>query len=131
MQKKILLIEDEEDLALATQFYLQRLGYVVHHCTHGLEGLSLLQSQSWDGLLIDWMLPDISGIEVLQKIGSNAPNVVFMLSARDSMADREKGLEAGADCYIAKPFSLKSLQQELKRAFFELTKQLSNRALPS
>lgn len=117
VQKRLLLIEDEEDLAVATKFYLQKLGYVIHHCTSGEDGLSLLQSQNWDGLLIDWMLPDISGIEILQKIREKSPQVVFILSARDSVSDRERGLQAGADLYISKPFSLKSLKQQLKRAF--------------
>ena len=129
MQKRILLIEDEEDLAVAIQFYLQKFGYFIHHCASGVDGLSCLQSQDWDALLIDWMLPDLSGIEILQKIGEDSPSVVFMLSARDSEADREKGLQAGAELYISKPFSLKSLQQQLKRAFSGSTKSLVNIAV--
>ena len=117
MQKRLLLIEDEEDLAAATKFYLQKVGYFIHHCATGLDGLAMLQSQSWDGLLIDWMLPDLSGIEILQQIKGNAPEVVFILSARDSKADRVKGVQVGVDCYISKPFSLKSLQQQLNKAF--------------
>ena len=117
MQKKLLLIEDENDLASATKFYLQKCGYVIHHCSTGEEGLALLHSHTWDGLLIDWMLPDISGIEILQAIGEKSPQVVFILSARDSAKDIKKGLLAGADDYLPKPFSLKSLQQKLQKAF--------------
>ena len=117
MQKTILLIEDENDLAAATMFYLQQLGYVVHHCETGSEGLLRLQSQKWDILLLDWMLPDISGIEILQRISNYSPDLVFMLSARDSPADRKHALLAGADFYIAKPFSLRTLQKQLVQAF--------------
>ena len=127
MQKRLLLIEDEEDLAAATQFYLQKIGYFIHHCTTGRDGLAMLQSQSWDGLLIDWMLPDLSGIEILQQIKGNAPEVVFILSARDSKADRVKGFKVGIDGYISKPFSLKFLQQQLQQAFLMSKKKVLQR----
>ena len=120
MNKKILLIEDEEDLAIATQFYLQRLGFFVRHCVSGAEGLAMLRSQKWDCLLIDWMLPDISGIDVLHKIKRKAPAVIFMISAKDSHADIEEALQAGVQVYISKPFSLEALRVRLERAFERL-----------
>ena len=68
MSKKILLVEDEVDLALATQFYLEQHGYCVVHVENGVDAIQALQSDKYDAMLLDWMMPQLSGIQVLKEL---------------------------------------------------------------
>ena len=120
VKRKLLLIEDEEDLAVAIQFYLQRFGYVVHHSTSSLASLEVLKSRRWDGLLIDWMLPDISRTDILEKIRENPPLVTFVMTAREEPRSRGKAVPEGANIYISKPFSLDALRNQLDSIFSKL-----------
>ena len=117
VKRKLLLIEDEEDLAVAIQFYLQRFGYIVHHSTTGFEGLSLLCNQCWDGVLIDWKLRDISGIDILQKAKDIDPAIIFMMTPREDPREREKVVTSEANIYIFKSFSLDLLRTQLDSVF--------------
>jgi two-component system, OmpR family, Ni(II)-responsive and/or redox-responsive regulator NrsR len=117
MPLRILLLEDEEDLALATQTVLQRQGHVVDHCPGGLEGWTLLSGgmARYDLAILDWMLPDLSGIELCRRTraaGLHLP--LLLLTARSDTADRVEGLDAGADDYLSKPFAMEELLARIR-----------------
>jgi DNA-binding response OmpR family regulator len=104
MQKpQILLVEDTLELATLISAELRAAGFEVQHCEQGEAALHLLKSQSCDLLILDWMLPDIAGIEVLRQLRSVSGLPVLMLTARDTELDRVLGLELGADDYLATP----------------------------
>jgi DNA-binding response OmpR family regulator len=110
MQKpQILLVEDTLELATLISAELRAAGFEVQHCEQGEAALHLLKSQSCDLLILDWMLPDIAGIEVLRQLRSVSGLPVLMLTARDTELDRVLGLELGADDYLTKPFSMREL----------------------
>ena len=108
MQPLILLIEDEEAIVTLLRYNLEREGFQVAVARDGEEGMASLAERRPDLAVIDWMLPYISGLEVCRQIRRrpetrNLP--IIMLTARGEEADRVRGLDAGADDYIAKPFS--------------------------
>ncbi len=112
MPLRILLVEDEEDLAFSIQSVLQRQGHVVDHCPGGLEGWTLLSGElaRYDLAILDWMLPDLSGLELCRRAraaGLGLP--LLLLTARSDTADRVEGLDAGADDYLSKPFAMEEL----------------------
>lgn len=112
MPLRILLVEDEADLAAAIQLVLQRQGHVVDHCSGGLEGWALLSGElaRYDLAILDWMLPDLSGPELCRRArrcGLDLP--LLLLTARVATADRVEGLDAGADDYLSKPFAMEEL----------------------
>jgi len=103
----ILVIEDEQHIASGLVFNLEAEGYRVLQCESGEEGLELLRSESVDLLVLDLMLPGISGYDVCRQLREELPRLpVLILSARAEERDRIKGLEFGADDYLTKPFSL-------------------------
>ena len=105
MQARILIIEDEEDIARLISMYLKREGIETHWCESGEVGLDLLETEKFDLLVLDINLPGMDGFETLQKIrkASNIP--VLILSARREDADMLIGFGGGADDYVTKPFS--------------------------
>jgi two-component system Ni(II)/redox-responsive regulator NrsR len=117
MPLRILLVEDEQDLASAIQTVLQRQGHVVDHCRGGLEGWVLLQGElaRYDLAILDWMLPDLSGPDLCRRAraaGMGLP--VLLLTARAETADRVEGLDAGADDYLSKPFAMEELLARIR-----------------
>ena len=117
MPLRILLVEDEEDLAVATQAVLQREGHVVDRCSSGLEGWTLLSGElaRYDLAILDWMLPDLSGVDLCRRAraaGMGLP--VLLLTARAETADRVVGLDAGADDYLSKPFAMEELLARIR-----------------
>jgi two-component system, OmpR family, Ni(II)-responsive and/or redox-responsive regulator NrsR len=117
MPLRILLVEDEEDLASAMQTVLQRQGHVVDHCSGGLEGWSLLSGDQtrYELAILDWMLPDLSGLDLCRRAraaGLGLP--VLLLTARAETADRVEGLDAGADDYLSKPFAMEELLARIR-----------------
>ena len=123
MPLRILLVEDERDLAGAVQAVLQQQGHVVDHCPDGLAGWSLLGGDiaRYDLAIVDWMLPGLSGLEVLRQWRAQSLTTpVLILTARSSWAERIDGLKAGADDYLSKPFHPEELvlriQALLRRA---------------
>ena len=109
MPQRILLVEDEEDLAAAIQSVLQRQGHVVDHCNDGLAGWTLLSGElaCYDLAIVDWMLPGLSGPELCRRAraaGLELP--LLLLTARAETADLVEGLDAGADDYLTKPFAM-------------------------
>lgn len=107
---RILLVDDERELREALCLVLLREGYGVDMAEDGRSGLALAQQQDYDLLILDWMLPHYSGIEICQRLrcGGQATPVLF-LTAKDTVDDRVQGLDAGADDYLVKPFELREL----------------------
>jgi DNA-binding response OmpR family regulator len=107
---RILLVEDEETLAVGLEFNLTDEGYSVKWARDGREALEVFDSGSFDLLILDVMLPYYDGFEIAKKIRTNAPQMpILMLSAKTSVQDKIKGLEQGADDYMTKPFHLEEL----------------------
>lgn len=107
---KILVIEDEQKLAKFLELELQYEGYQVIVANDGMTGLTIARESNPDLILLDWMLPAISGLEVCRRLrtsGSKTP--IILLTAKDEISDRVAGLDAGADDYIVKPFSIEEL----------------------
>jgi len=106
----ILLVEDEEKLARFVELELSYEGYEVSVAHDGLSGLTLAREKNPDLLILDWMLPGLTGLEVCRRLrttGSQVP--VILLTAKDDVGDRVAGLDAGADDYVVKPFSIEEL----------------------
>jgi DNA-binding response OmpR family regulator len=112
---KVLIIEDEEKIARVLELELSYEGYEVKTALNGLEGFQLFQSDSWDVILLDVMLPGISGIELLRRIRSVQSTVsVIMLTAKDSVEDKVSGLDLGANDYMTKPFQIEELLARIR-----------------
>lgn len=105
--KTILLVEDTYDLAQVIKRELMANGFNVVHAGNGLTALHLHSKEQPALVVLDWMLPDVDGLEVLRRIRQTASTPVLMLTARGEEADRVIGLELGADDYMAKPFSMR------------------------
>lgn len=116
MNENILIIEDEEKIARFVELELSYEGYRVQKAGDGRTGLSLLESQSFDLLLLDIMLPGINGIEVLRRVRKTSQIPVIMLTARDAVVDKVTGLDSGADDYITKPFAIEELLARIRTA---------------
>jgi OmpR-family two-component system manganese-sensing response regulator len=120
---KILLVDDETELTASLSQVMRHEGYQVDVANNGLEGLNLGLEHDYDLLILDWMLPYLSGLEICQKLRNPAetsPNLqgtrsrrknppVLFLTAKDTLDDRVLGLDAGADDYLVKPFELREL----------------------
>ncbi|NEZ41790.1 response regulator transcription factor [Paenibacillus alvei] len=112
---KILIVEDEEKIARVLELELAYEGYEVSKALDGLEGFRMFQEQYWDLVLLDVMLPGISGIELLRRIRSHDPHImVVMLSAKDSVEDKVSGLDLGANDYVTKPFQMEELLARIR-----------------
>lgn len=112
MKTKVLLIEDDVNITELVRYNLERADYVVETVADGEEGLYLAAQDTPDVILLDWMLPNLSGLEICRQLRrapgtSNVP--IIMLTARADEPDRIRGLETGADDYVVKPFSPKEL----------------------
>jgi two-component system phosphate regulon response regulator PhoB len=112
MKPQVLVVEDEDALATLLQYNLEKEGYLVTLAGDGEEALMLADEAIPDLVLVDWMLPKVSGIEVCRRLRSrqetsNVP--IIILTARGEESDRVRGLDIGADDYIVKPFSMTEL----------------------
>ncbi|HIE80541.1 MAG TPA: response regulator transcription factor [Nitrospinaceae bacterium] len=113
--KKIIVVEDEAHLAKGLQFNLEREGYRVTLVDNGQSALDLLGKEEFDLMILDIMLPKVSGLEVARRIRkTNMRFPILMLSAKSTDEDRELGLQAGADDYLTKPFHLPELLLRVK-----------------
>lgn len=107
---RILLVEDEETLAVGLEYNLSEEDYVVTWAEDGKKAIECFESQSFDLIILDIMLPFYNGFEVAQMVREISPQMpILMLTARTAAKDRVKGLEIGADDYLTKPFHLKEL----------------------
>lgn len=106
----ILVVEDEIKLARFVELELSEEGYEVKVVHDGLSGLTAAREQSPDLLIVDWMLPGISGLEICRRLRTTGDEVpIILLTAKDEIGDRVAGLDAGADDYVVKPFSVEEL----------------------
>ena len=112
MTAKVLIVEDEAPLAEMLRYNLESEGYRVSHTESGEEAELLVAEEKPDLVLLDWMLPSVSGIELCRRMRSRSDTKqipIIMLTARGEEADRIRGLSTGADDYVVKPFSLPEL----------------------
>ena len=107
---RLLFAEDDRDIAKAVRTLLERSGYSVDVVYNGQDALEYIEAGDYDGVILDWMMPGRSGIEVLHAVRSEGIAVpVLMLTARDAVEDRVEGLDTGADDYLPKPFAASEL----------------------
>ena len=114
---KVLIVEDEEPLVMMLRYNLEAEGYKVETCMRGDEADILLRERQPDLLLLDWMLPGLSGIELCRRLRSRAETErlpVIMLTARGEEQERIRGLATGADDYVVKPFSIPELMARVR-----------------
>lgn len=109
---RVLVVEDEEDIRNLIVMHLSREGHEVQSCANGREALRLLKNEKFNLAVLDWMLPELSGVEVireLRKVSDHNSLAILMVTAKATNADLILGLEAGADDYLVKPFELSVL----------------------
>jgi DNA-binding response OmpR family regulator len=115
MSANILLVEDEVKLARFIELELSSEGYQVSVAHDGMTGLTLARESSPELIVLDWMLPGLSGLEICRRLRSTGNKVpVILLTARDEVSDRVAGLDAGADDYVVKPFSIEELLARIR-----------------
>jgi len=118
MKRRVLIVEDEDNIAIALDYLLTREGYDHDRIANGAEAVARIRATLPDLVLLDVMLPEVSGYEICQNVRADpALNGVkiLMMTARGSAMERRKGLALGADGFIAKPFELKELRAEVQR----------------
>jgi len=126
---RILIIDDEEHILELLDFNLSLEGYEVITTMSSLDGLDIIKQDKPDLVLLDWMLPKMSGIELLNIIRSDEDYddiAVIMLTAKNMEEDKLEGLTIGADDYVTKPFSIKELSARVKNILKRYNKQDSN-----
>ena len=107
---RLLFAEDDRDIAKAVHTLLERSGYSVDAVYNGQDALDYIEQADYDGVILDWMMPKKSGIEVLSLMRSKGISTpVLILTARDAIEDRVAGLDMGADDYLPKPFAASEL----------------------
>jgi two-component system phosphate regulon response regulator PhoB len=115
---RVLVVEDEDNIAIALDYLLSREGFEHDRIANGSEALSRIRETKPDLVLLDVMLPQVSGYEICQEVRAD-PTLndvkILMMTARGSAMERRKGLALGADGFIAKPFELKELRLEVYR----------------
>lgn len=130
MPKKILVLEDDQDIARLVELHLRDLSYEVDLAQDGIAGLKQALSKPYDLIILDLMLPGLDGLELCRRLRTK-PNYtpILMLTARSSELDRVLGLEIGADDYLTKPFSIRELLARVK-ALFRRVEALRSQASP-
>jgi DNA-binding response OmpR family regulator len=126
---KILLVEDDDNLSVVLQMHLEHDRYMVDLVKRGFDALAQLQARTYDLVILDWMLPDITGLEVCKQYrtqGGKTP--VLMLTAKGAVEDKAAGLDAGADDYLVKPFHPTELSARV-RALMRRPSAITGRVL--
>ncbi len=111
---RLLIVEDEPDLLAGLARALRKQGYAVDTAADGEEGLYKAESTDYDAVVLDVMLPILDGWQLLSRLRQSKTTPVLMLTARDSSADRVRGLDTGADDYLVKPFDIPELLARLR-----------------
>lgn len=111
---RILIIEDEEKIARFIELELSHEGYETDKAFNGREGLEKSEGGDYDLIILDIMLPELSGIEVLRRLRKTKDTPVILLTARDSVTDKVTGLDMGANDYITKPFAIEELLARIR-----------------
>lgn len=123
MAKKILAVDDEKHIVRLIQVNLERAGYEVMTANDGQQALDLVAQETPDLIVLDWMMPQLNGMETLKRLKANdatAEIPVIMLTAKSNDADVFKGWQSGVDCYLTKPFNPMELLTFVKRIFEDL-----------
>jgi Response regulators consisting of a CheY-like receiver domain and a winged-helix DNA-binding domain len=115
--KNILIIEDEEKVASVIKAYLEKEGYKVYSAVNGTDGLKLFDSNKFNLVILDLMLPDMQGEEICRIIRTKSDVYIYMLTAKSALEDRIEGLNIGADEYLVKPFSPRELTARVNALF--------------
>ncbi|MED4455991.1 response regulator transcription factor [Metabacillus fastidiosus] len=114
-KESILVVEDEEKILRLLELELEYEGYEVGKAADGIEALEAYRARKWDLILLDVMLPGLSGIELLRRIrGKDAATPVILLTAKDSVEDKVSGLDLGANDYVTKPFQMEELLARIR-----------------
>lgn len=113
---RILIVEDEEKIARFVELELKHEGYEVGKALDGRTGLDMAMAEDFDLILLDIMLPQLNGLEVLRRLRQSKQTPVIMLTARDAVMDKVAGLDTGADDYITKPFAIEELLARIRVA---------------
>ena len=116
MAGKILIVEDEAAIARFVELELRHEGYAVDKAEDGRSGLDQALAEAYDLILLDIMLPGLSGLEVLRRLRREKDTPVILLTARDTVMDKVSGLDMGADDYITKPFAIEELLARIRTA---------------
>ena len=114
--EKILIVEDEEKIAHFLELELQHEGYGVEKAVNGREGLDKALTGAYALMVLDVMLPELNGFEVLRRLRKSSDMPVIMLTARDTVMDKVAGLDGGADDYMTKPFAIEELLARIRLA---------------
>ncbi|WP_404447182.1 response regulator transcription factor [Sutcliffiella horikoshii] len=123
----ILIIEDEKKIARVLQLELEHEGYETDAAFTGTSGLEKFKEQHWDLVLLDVMLPELSGLEVLRRIRSTDTSTpVILLTARNSIPDKVSGLDLGANDYVTKPFEIEELLARVRASLRTVQSSLEN-----
>ena len=112
---RLLLAEDDRDLCAAVKALLERSGYMVDAVGDGEEAVEYASAENYDGMILDWMMPKMDGVQALTQVrrkGNSTP--CMLLTARDAVEDRVTGLDAGADDYLPKPFDAGELLARIR-----------------
>lgn len=116
--KKILIVEDEIGIVQFLKEGLEEEGFEVEHANDGIAGLKLATEKSFDLLLLDWMMPKMTGLELCKKFReNNSSTPIIFLTAKDTIQEAVEGLKSGANDYIKKPFSFDELLERIKVHF--------------
>ncbi len=115
---KLLIIEDDENILSLLKDGFEEEDFIVETSDDGEDGLYLASMNSYDVIVLDWMLPKISGIQILEKLRNNNINTpIIMLTAKDEVKNKVEGLKHGADDYLSKPFSFEELQARVEALY--------------
>ncbi len=125
MAVTILVVEDEEKIARFLELELKHEGYSVDKAGNGRDGLEKAESGTYDLMILDVMLPELNGFEVLRRLRKTSQLPVIMLTARDAVMDKVAGLDGGADDYMTKPFAIEELLARIRLALKKKTENHS------
>ena len=118
---RILIVEDEEKIARFVTLELEHEGYQVEHAADGRTAVDLAMERDYDLILLDVLLPQLNGMEVLRRVRKHKDVPVIMVTARDAVMDKVAGLDAGADDYLTKPFSVEELLARIRTTLRRLS----------
>lgn len=130
MASRLLIVEDDDKTVRALASGLTREGFAVSTARTGEEGFFLLNTESFDLVVLDWMLPGRDGVEILKTLRARGARMpVLLLTARDAVEDRVQGLESGADDYLVKPFAFPELLARIRSLLRRVTAEPLRRTL--
>ena len=132
MEANVLIVDDEEAILTLLRYNLEKEGFKVMATGDGAEALTMVKERRPDIIVLDWMLPGLSGVEVCERLRANDETKgipIIMLSARGEEGDRIRGLDAGADDYMVKPFSPSELAARIRAVFRRFRPALTEKVL--